>query len=950
MNILFTGLNVRKETTFTSLWCNNLTKRIKMRAVFIVMVLLIAGLNLQAETTHPMMQNSSDWSKLDIRIIAGKNNNLYMFIDSVIYHREGIESEWEKIYNLPRKYSVSHPYMNPKNVRFFKDNSNQVYFATENILYLIDSKKHVVKPIYSVETQILSVIFEEDKFVIIEDDKLHYVDYNYNIQQHHDLSSLFYDSSIDMHEFLNRLCYTKEFGVYVNLRVASGMYEEAISFSTNDNMDIIPVAKKILDTDSDVFMVSNISNNILYVSTGYHWHSADNYFYDLINKTKIELPFEECDINENSNYITALDINSNSVKYSTNRGEEWQAISKYSFELASVSSDGCLYGFNHKDGLLAFDISSQKWYSLDMPSYPTNRINGEIKDYFEINNDLWALWSKNGIIRSNDNGKTWNRIPLPVEDVFEDAFYIDETENIYYICDKGLYKKTKNEDWNKVFNDMPDHLIDGFKIIDADESKVLIAFDQVSEYELHSFSLVDRTLTNLNNPFIFMEKSNQKYLFVSSNNQSTVLEYDKDFNELNSTSLSDETSAIQKAVFDSQENLYLATTKGVYKKEAGEITLDLIGDIQKPIENMFLNENDTLFVDYRANDNHMYFIQPNSIKVDTLHNSMGWYNKRFVYLSDNNVSFFCVDPYNTSAYSYLLPKPQLKLKVDYTNPSYVDNPQTITISPVNSDYEDFEVKIRHFNNLSDTVIKAPSGNAVYKLDITPNQVQNLQVIGSKLGYLDFSSEIIVLKSDVSNKEAKISPLMNDRELRLDTEQNATFSFEIITTSHKDTKEGMINIENTFNQESKSFKHDGISPSEYEFYIPKDAQNGLYKIKYSGESDEYGEIPEKYFYFIVHDRIFDSVEEQNSIITNTKVLPNPATTTADIQFEMKEAGDLTCEIYDMSGRLLLSIPTNGYYAAGKANLSIDVTNLANGQYMIFLKAQDKATAAKLLILK
>jgi hypothetical protein len=45
---------------------------------------------------------------------------------------------------------------------------------------------------------------------------------------------------------------------------------------------------------------------------------------------------------------------------------------------------------------------------------------------------------------------------------------------------------------------------------------------------------------------------------------------------------------------------------------------------------------------------------------------------------------------------------------------------------------------------------------------------------------------------------------------------------------------------------------------------------------------------------------------------------------------------------------MSIPTEGYYAAGQANLSLDVSMLQSGQYMIFLKAKDKVTASKLII--
>jgi hypothetical protein len=159
---------------------------------------------------------------------------------------------------------------------------------------------------------------------------------------------------------------------------------------------------------------------------------------------------------------------------------------------------------------------------------------------------------------------------------------------------------------------------------------------------------------------------------------------------------------------------------------------------------------------------------------------------------------------------------------------------------------------------------------------------------------------------------------------------------------------MLNIHNTFNNEIKTFDIKASTVTQYEFEIPSSSEYGIYKLSYSATTDNLGEVPESYLYFIIHGWIWDSVEEPNSIIKNAKVFPNPTANSATVDFEMEEAGDLTCEIYDLSGKFIMSIPTEGYYAAGQANLSLDVSMLQSGQYMIFLKAKDKVTASKLII--
>jgi N-acetylneuraminic acid mutarotase len=77
-----------------------------------------------------------------------------------------------------------------------------------------------------------------------------------------------------------------------------------------------------------------------------------------------------------------------------------------------------------------------------------------------------------------------------------------------------------------------------------------------------------------------------------------------------------------------------------------------------------------------------------------------------------------------------------------------------------------------------------------------------------------------------------------------------------------------------------------------------------------------------------------------------VYPNPFATDATISYFLKEAGDVTAEIYDLSGRKILSL-INENKAAGYHQLHLERVMLSQGVYLLQLKMNDQISTVKIV---
>jgi hypothetical protein len=80
-----------------------------------------------------------------------------------------------------------------------------------------------------------------------------------------------------------------------------------------------------------------------------------------------------------------------------------------------------------------------------------------------------------------------------------------------------------------------------------------------------------------------------------------------------------------------------------------------------------------------------------------------------------------------------------------------------------------------------------------------------------------------------------------------------------------------------------------------------------------------------------------------------VYPNPFNPTATLSFALPKAAQVHLEIYDISGRLVVTL-VDGWRGAGLHEITFDGSNLAAGVYFYCLEAENLVAAGKLLLVK
>jgi len=78
-------------------------------------------------------------------------------------------------------------------------------------------------------------------------------------------------------------------------------------------------------------------------------------------------------------------------------------------------------------------------------------------------------------------------------------------------------------------------------------------------------------------------------------------------------------------------------------------------------------------------------------------------------------------------------------------------------------------------------------------------------------------------------------------------------------------------------------------------------------------------------------------------------PNPFNPTTTIEFALPEAGRVSLNVYDVSGRLIEALADQAF-TAGSHNLRFDATNLPTGLYIARMNAGSRVLTSKLLLIK
>ena len=78
-------------------------------------------------------------------------------------------------------------------------------------------------------------------------------------------------------------------------------------------------------------------------------------------------------------------------------------------------------------------------------------------------------------------------------------------------------------------------------------------------------------------------------------------------------------------------------------------------------------------------------------------------------------------------------------------------------------------------------------------------------------------------------------------------------------------------------------------------------------------------------------------------------PNPFNPTTQIPFEIKEAGDVTLKVYDMTGREVATL-VNGYQSAGSHTVTFDGAGLSSGTYLYKLYGNGFQFSRTMILMK
>lgn len=77
---------------------------------------------------------------------------------------------------------------------------------------------------------------------------------------------------------------------------------------------------------------------------------------------------------------------------------------------------------------------------------------------------------------------------------------------------------------------------------------------------------------------------------------------------------------------------------------------------------------------------------------------------------------------------------------------------------------------------------------------------------------------------------------------------------------------------------------------------------------------------------------------NQVSHDVNVYPNPATSAAIVSFSLATAGDVTFEIYNITGQMVKSFNSN-YAMSGNTEYTLDLSGLDKGMYNIVIRSND-----------
>lgn len=92
-----------------------------------------------------------------------------------------------------------------------------------------------------------------------------------------------------------------------------------------------------------------------------------------------------------------------------------------------------------------------------------------------------------------------------------------------------------------------------------------------------------------------------------------------------------------------------------------------------------------------------------------------------------------------------------------------------------------------------------------------------------------------------------------------------------------------------------------------------------------------------------------ISKINNAFAGVNIHPNPSSNNATLSFELFNNTNLKISLYDITGKQIKAV-FNGTMTAGKQNISLDLSDLNIGLYLVNINSQDKVVSVKLNVIK
>lgn len=91
----------------------------------------------------------------------------------------------------------------------------------------------------------------------------------------------------------------------------------------------------------------------------------------------------------------------------------------------------------------------------------------------------------------------------------------------------------------------------------------------------------------------------------------------------------------------------------------------------------------------------------------------------------------------------------------------------------------------------------------------------------------------------------------------------------------------------------------------------------------------------------------AINDPNSNTTSLSVFPNPASHTAEINFNLKQSSDINIELFNLEGQIIKKVYA-GRQLAGEVKMSMDVAGYPAGMYLVKLADGKQTTFVNLIV--